>query len=51
MSKDFGDIVSGNDEFKNFLYDKICENSILEYQENRGIDDVEFTDEVLNEDA
>jgi len=51
LSKDFGDIVSGNDEFKNFLYDKICENSILEYQENRGIDDVEFTDEVLNEDA
>ena len=51
LSKDFGNIIGENDEFENFLYDKICENSILKYQENRGIDDVEFTDEVINEDA
>ena len=51
LSKDFGNIIGENDEFNNFLYDKICENSILKYQENRGIDDVEFTDEVINEDA
>jgi len=51
LSKDFVTLLDEDDEFKSFLYDKICENSILEYQNDRGIDDVEFTDEVINEDA
>ena len=51
LSKDFVTLLDEDNEFKSFLYDKICENSILEYQNDRGIDDVEFTDEVINEDA
>ena len=51
LSKDFVNPLNEDEEFKSYLYDKICENSILEYQNDRGIDDVEFTDEVINEDA
>ena len=51
LSKDFVNLLDEDEEFKSYLYDKICENSILEYQNDRGIDDVEFTDEVINEDA
>ena len=51
LSKDFVKILNEDPEFKQHLYDTICNDSILEYQENRGIDDVEFTDEVINEDA
>tara|TARA_B100000073_G_scaffold287625_1_gene249523 strand:- start:5027 stop:6127 length:1101 start_codon:yes stop_codon:yes gene_type:complete len=51
LSKDFVNILDEDPDFKEYLYDKICENSILEYETNRGIDDVEFTDEVINEDA
>ena len=51
LSKDFVNILEEDPDFKEYLYDKICENSILEYETNRGIDDVEFTDEVINEDA
>ena len=51
LSKDFVSILEEDPEFKSYLYGKICDNSILEYQEHRGIDDVEFTDEVIDEDA
>ena len=51
LSKDFTKILDEDPEFKEYLYNTICDENILEYQENRGIDDVEFTDEVINEDA
>jgi len=51
LSKDFVKLLDEDPEFKTYLYGAICKDSILEYQENRGIDDVEFTDEVINEDA
>jgi len=51
LSKDFIKLLEEDEDFKSYLYEKICENSILEYQNDRGIDDVEFTDEVINEDA
>jgi hypothetical protein len=50
LSKDFVSQLEDK-KFKEFLYEKICENSILRYENERGIDDVEFTDEVMNEDA
>tara|TARA_B100001250_G_C19780886_1_gene781815 strand:+ start:122 stop:1216 length:1095 start_codon:yes stop_codon:yes gene_type:complete len=50
LSKDFVSQLE-DEEFKSYLYEKICENSILQYENERGIDDVEFTDEVHNEDA
>ena len=50
LSKDFVSQLEDK-KFKQFLYEKICENSILQYENERGIDDVEFTDEVMNEDA
>ena len=51
LSKDFVRLLNEDPEFKKYLYDAICNDSILEYQSDRGIDDVEFTDEVINEDA
>ena len=51
QSKDFIKMLEDDPEFKQYLYDLIVQESILEYQENRGIDDVEFTNEVINEDA
>lgn len=51
LSKDFVRLLNEDLEFKKYLYDAICNDSILEYQSDRGIDDVEFTDEVINEDA
>jgi hypothetical protein len=51
LSKDFTGLLEADPEFKKYLYDAICEDSILLYQNDRGIDDVEFTDEVINEDA
>jgi len=51
LSKDFKDKLEEIDGLKEYLYDKICEASILKYDDKRGIDDVEFTDEVVGEDA
>jgi len=49
QSKDWEDIISENEELKTHLYQLICDKVILQYQEKRGIDDVEFTDEVLGD--
>ena len=48
MSKDWEGMMEDTD-FRDHVYDMICEKMILHYQENRGIDDVEFTDEVIGE--
>ena len=50
LSKDFKDKLAENEGLKDYLYDKICEASILTYEDKRGIDDVEFTDEVVDGD-
>jgi hypothetical protein len=49
QSKDWEDIISNNDELREHLYQLICDKVILQYQEKRGIDDVEFTDEVIGD--
>jgi recombination protein RecA len=51
LSKDFKDKLEEIDGLKEYLYDKICDANILKYDDKRGIDDVEFTDEVVHEDA
>ena len=50
LSKDFADKLAENDGLKEYLYEKICDESILQYEDKRGIDDVEFTDEVVDGD-
>jgi len=50
LSKDFKDKLAETEGLKDYLYDKICEASILTYEDKRGIDDVEFTDEVVDGD-
>ena len=50
LSKDFKDKLAENEGLKDYLYEKICEASILTYEDKRGIDDVEFTDEVVDGD-
>src|SRR5210317_45861 len=49
QSKDWEEIISTNDELREHIYQLICEKSILKYKEKRGIDDVEFTDEVIGD--
>ena len=49
QSKDWEDIISTNDELREHIYGLICDKAILKYKEKRGIDDVEFTDEVLGD--
>ena len=49
QSKDWEDIISTNDELREHIYQLICEKAILKYKEKRGIDDVEFTDEVIGD--
>ena len=49
QSKDWEEIISKNDELREHLYQLICDKVILQYQEKRGIDDVEFTDEVIGD--
>ena len=51
LSKDFKDKLEEIDGLKEYLYDKICDANILKYDDKRGIDDVEFTDELVHEDA
>ena len=50
LSKDFADKLAENEGLKEYLYEKICDESILQYEDKRGIDDVEFTDEVVDGD-
>jgi recombination protein RecA len=50
QSKDFKKVLEERPELEDYLYDKICEASILKYQtEELGIDDVEYTDEVVGD--
>ena len=49
QSKDWTDLITENDELRTYLYQLICDKVILKYQEKLGIDDVEFTDEVLGD--
>jgi hypothetical protein len=51
QSKDFEKKLEEHDGLKEYLYDKICDASILKYQSaDLGIDDVEYTDEVVGDD-
>ena len=50
QSKDFEKKLEENNGLKEHLYDKICDASILKYQSaDLGIDDVEYTDEVVGD--
>ena len=49
MSKDWEELITGNDELREYIYNLICDKVILQYKEKLGIDDVEFTDEVLGD--
>ena len=50
QSKDFEKKLEENDGLKEYLYDKICDVSILKYKSaDLGIDDVIYTDEVVGD--
>ena len=50
QSKDFKKVLDERPELEEYLYGKICDASILKYQtEELGIDDVEYTDEVVGD--
>ena len=49
LSKDWEDLITENDELREYVYEIICDKVILKYKEKLGIDDVEFTDEVLGD--
>ena len=49
MSKDWEELITGNDELREYVYGIICDKVILRYKEKLGIDDVEFTDEVIGD--
>ena len=49
LSKDWEDLITENDELREYVYKIICDKVILQYKEKLGIDDVEFTDEVLGD--
>ena len=49
QSKDFGSLMADEDTQK-YIYDKICEASILKYDSGKlGIDDVTTSDEFADE--
>ena len=49
LSKDWEDLITENDELREYVYNIICDKVILKYKEKLGIDDVEFTDEVIGD--
>ena len=49
LSKDWEELITKDDELKDYVYGIICDKVILKYKEKLGIDDVEFTDEVLGD--
>ena len=50
QSKDFKKVLDERPELEDYLYEKICDASILKYQtEELGSDDVEYTDEVVGD--
>ena len=50
QSKDFEELMNTNSELREYCYQQICEACILKYDSKElGIDDVEETDEVVDE--
>ena len=49
LSKDWEELITENDELREYVYQIICDKVILQYKEKLGIDDVEYTDEVLGD--
>jgi len=49
LSKDWEDLITKDDELRQYVYELICDKVILKYKEKLGIDDVEYTDEVLGD--
>jgi len=50
QSKDFENLLTENEDLKEFCYNQICEACILKYDSKElGIDDVEETDEIVDE--
>ena len=49
QSKDWEELITKNDELREYVYQLICDKVILQYKEKLGIDDVEFTDEVIGD--
>ena len=49
QSKDWEDLITSDDELREHVYKIICDKVILQYKEKLGIDDVEFTDEVVGD--
>jgi len=49
LSKDWEELITKNDELREYVYELICDKVILKYKGKLGIDDVEFTDEVLGD--
>ena len=49
LSKDWEELITSSDELREYVYKIICDKVILKYREKLGIDDVEFTDEVLGD--
>ena len=49
LSKDWEELITSSDELREYVYKIICDKVILQYKEKLGIDDVEFTDEVLGD--
>jgi len=49
QSKDWEELITENDELREYVYQIICDKVILQYKEKLGIDDVEFTDEVIGD--
>ena len=50
QSKDFKELMESNDGLRNHLYKQICEKTILQYKKgNIGIDDVEYTKEIIGD--
>ena len=49
LSKDWEELITENDELREYVYKIICDKVILQYREKLGIDDVEFTDEVIGD--
>jgi len=49
LSKDWEELITSSDEIREYVYQIICDKVILKYQDKLGIDDVEFTDEVIGD--
>src|SRR6056300_1012030 len=49
LSKDWEELITKDDELREYVYKIICDKVILKYKEKLGIDDVEFTDEVIGD--